>query len=299
MLAALSAVVPLAIVLAEVVWMVLADAQPAYDDMGGLVHRSVPYRCAVAATTGFALLLRYLPLRRRLGPADWRFCACPLSVVGEQAPGIMWREFSECRHTCLVSNIFTDFIRVYARPDSRINEVEAQWITWMLLGPRGSYHVPACIRCGPQGRYAEIQYGSGKSDGLGDFCDNYIGWRYGAIWVRHFNEGGSQDVIWHAGVDDGPRRSRALRYAHDGPVAPGPGGPASAHADHPEHRRRGIDEYRPALARRSHRRRVDCHVDRVSVARTGCALGVVPVRGAIPRSRPRLAAPMRRRPASS
>ncbi|MFG2249703.1 M20/M25/M40 family metallo-hydrolase [Spirillospora sp. NPDC048823] len=70
-LAAFSAIVPLivAIVLAEVVWLVLAGVRPAYDQMGGLVHRPVPYRCAVAAITGFALLLWYLPLRRRLGPA--------------------------------------------------------------------------------------------------------------------------------------------------------------------------------------------------------------------------------------
>ncbi|MEU6745321.1 hypothetical protein ABZ914_03745 [Spirillospora sp. NPDC046719] len=110
-----------------------------------------------------------------------------------------------------MSNIFTDFARVYARADSRIDEVEAQWIAWMLLGPRGSYHVPVCNRRGPQGRYVDVQYGSGKGNGLGEFCENHVGWAYSAIWVRRFDEGGSQDVIWHDA--DGP--SRFCRYGFD------------------------------------------------------------------------------------
>ncbi|MDW6063093.1 hypothetical protein SAZ11_40135 [Streptomyces sp. FXJ1.4098] len=50
-----------------------------------------------------------------------------------------------------MSNIFTDAIRVYARPGDRIDAVEAQWITWILLGRRGSYHVPVLIRREPEG----------------------------------------------------------------------------------------------------------------------------------------------------
>lgn len=114
----------------------------------------------------------------------------------------------------LVSNIFTDFIRVYAQPGHHIDEVEAQWIAWMLLGPRGSYHVPVRVRCGPQGRYAEIQYGSGKSPDVVNFCENHIGyWRYSTIWGRSFNDGGSEDVIWQDDVNDGPRRF--CRYGFD------------------------------------------------------------------------------------
>ncbi|MFI7444983.1 hypothetical protein [Nonomuraea indica] len=113
-----------------------------------------------------------------------------------------------------MSNIFTDFIRVYAQPGHHIDEVEAQWIAWMLLGPRGSYHVPVRVRCGPQGRYAEIQYGSGKSPDVVNFCENHIGyWRYSTIWGRSFNDGGSEDVIWQDDVNDGPRRF--CRYGFD------------------------------------------------------------------------------------
>ncbi|MEW2359778.1 M20/M25/M40 family metallo-hydrolase [Spirillospora sp. NPDC029432] len=71
LIAAVSAVLPLllAAVLAQVLWSVLAGVRPGYDTMGGLVHRPVPYRAAVAALAGLALLLWYVPLRRRLGPA--------------------------------------------------------------------------------------------------------------------------------------------------------------------------------------------------------------------------------------
>jgi hypothetical protein len=118
------------------------------------------------------------------------------------------------REDRLVSNISTDFIRVYAQPGHRIDEVEAHWIAWMLLGPGGSYHVPVWIRCGSRGRYAEIQYGSAKSPDIVDFCQNHIGyWRYSTIWGRKFNEGGSQDVIWRDDINDGPRRF--CRYGFD------------------------------------------------------------------------------------
>ncbi|MFG2015419.1 M20/M25/M40 family metallo-hydrolase [Actinomadura geliboluensis] len=71
MVAAVSAVLPLllAAVLAQVLWSVLAGVRPEYDTMGGLLHRPVPYRAAVAALTVLALFLWYAPLRRRLGPA--------------------------------------------------------------------------------------------------------------------------------------------------------------------------------------------------------------------------------------
>lgn len=112
-----------------------------------------------------------------------------------------------------MSNIFTDAIRVYARPDDRITGVEAQWITWMLLGPRGSYHVPVVTRCGPEGAYVDIQYGSGKSPDIVNFCQDHAPYLYGALWGRHYNEGGDQDIIWRGDVNDGPRRY--CRYGFD------------------------------------------------------------------------------------
>ncbi|MFC4913444.1 hypothetical protein [Actinomadura gamaensis] len=112
-----------------------------------------------------------------------------------------------------MSNIYTDFVRVHARPDDQINEVEAQWIAWMLLGRNGSYWVPVSIRRGPQGRYADIQYGSGKSPDIVSFCSDYVGSHYSTIWGRHYDEGGSEDVIWQDDVNDGPRRF--CRYGFD------------------------------------------------------------------------------------
>jgi hypothetical protein len=116
----------------------------------------------------------------------------------------------------LVSNIFTDFIRIYAQPGHHIDQVEAQWIASILLSTSGSYWVPVCIRCGPEGRYADIQYGSGKrgeSPDIDDLCEDYIGsWRYSAIWGRHF-DCGSEDLIWQDHVNDGPYRF--CRYGFD------------------------------------------------------------------------------------
>ncbi|MES4901624.1 MULTISPECIES: hypothetical protein [unclassified Streptomyces] len=112
-----------------------------------------------------------------------------------------------------MSNIFTDAIRVYARPGDRIDGVEAQWLTWMLLGRGGSYHVPVVTRCGPEGRYVDIQYGSGKSPDIVNFCQDHAPYLYGAVWGRHHNEGRTKDVIWQGDVNDGPYRY--CRYGFD------------------------------------------------------------------------------------
>src|SRR5690348_7404797 len=112
-----------------------------------------------------------------------------------------------------MSNIFTDAIRVHARPGGRISGVEAQWITWMLLGRGGSYHVPVLTRCGPEGAYVDIQYGSGKSPDIVNFCQDHAPYLYGAVWGRHHNEGRERDVIWQGDVNDGPYRY--CRYGFD------------------------------------------------------------------------------------
>ncbi|MEV3985375.1 M28 family peptidase [Nonomuraea sp. NPDC049758] len=69
--AAVSALVPLAVsaVLAQVLWELLVAWRPAYDAMGGLLHRPRPYQAAIAALCALAVLGWYLVLRRRLGPA--------------------------------------------------------------------------------------------------------------------------------------------------------------------------------------------------------------------------------------
>ncbi|MGP3990653.1 hypothetical protein [Streptomyces sp. 3N207] len=116
-------------------------------------------------------------------------------------------------HNEMMSNIFTDFIRIYARPGDSIRNVEAQWITWRLLGPRGSYNVPVHTERSPDGRFVDIQYGSGKNPAS---VEEEVGWGYSAIWKRFYNEGGDQDTIWHTDdtdVNEAP--ARYCRYGFD------------------------------------------------------------------------------------
>ncbi|MFC6577666.1 M28 family peptidase [Planomonospora parontospora] len=66
-----SAVVPPAVsaALAQGLWELLVSWRPAYDLMGGLLHRPRPYQAAIAVLCALAVLGWYLALRRRLGPA--------------------------------------------------------------------------------------------------------------------------------------------------------------------------------------------------------------------------------------
>ncbi|NUR92759.1 MAG: M28 family peptidase, partial [Nonomuraea sp.] len=69
--ATVSAVVPLVVsaALAQGLWELLVSWRPAYDVMGGLLHRPRPYQAAIAVLCALAVLGWYLVLRRRLGPA--------------------------------------------------------------------------------------------------------------------------------------------------------------------------------------------------------------------------------------
>ncbi|MET7461277.1 M28 family peptidase [Nonomuraea sp. NPDC005501] len=69
--AAASAAAPpiLSVLAAQALWELLVAWRPAYDGMGGLLHRPEAFEAAVAVLSGLALLGWYLPLRRRLGPA--------------------------------------------------------------------------------------------------------------------------------------------------------------------------------------------------------------------------------------
>jgi hypothetical protein len=145
-----------------------------------------------------------------------------------------------------VSNIFTTSVRVYAQPGRRIDEIEAQWITWMLLGPRGSYCVPVWTRCEPDGRYVDIQYGSGKSDTIVDFCDDQIGrGRYSTIWGRTIDDGHGLDIIWHHNVSTGPHTF--CRYGFDEVRVQGPGDEPPVARDAPW-RRQADGSWRLAVA---------------------------------------------------
>ncbi|MEU4508606.1 M28 family peptidase [Nonomuraea wenchangensis] len=69
--AAVSGLVPLVVsaLLAQGLWELLVAWRPAYDGMGGLLHRPDAFRAAVVAQTALVVLGWYLLLRRRLGPA--------------------------------------------------------------------------------------------------------------------------------------------------------------------------------------------------------------------------------------
>lgn len=110
-----------------------------------------------------------------------------------------------------MSNIFTESIRVYARQDSVIEPAESEWITWMLMGPTGSYWVPVFTRRHPSGRYADVQFGSGKGNGIGHFWESF-GYRYQMMWGRCFDEGKTVDEIWR---DDVEGSRRYCRYGFD------------------------------------------------------------------------------------
>ncbi|MFI9560427.1 M28 family peptidase [Nonomuraea endophytica] len=66
-----SAVVPPAVsaALAQGLWELLVSWRPAYDLMGGLLHRPWPYQAAIVVLCALAVLGWYLLLRRALGPA--------------------------------------------------------------------------------------------------------------------------------------------------------------------------------------------------------------------------------------
>ncbi|GAA3158636.1 M20/M25/M40 family metallo-hydrolase [Planomonospora alba] len=69
--AAASAAVPLVLSAASAqgLWELLVAWRPAYDSMGGLLHRPGPYQAAIAVLCAAAVLGWYLVLRRGLGPA--------------------------------------------------------------------------------------------------------------------------------------------------------------------------------------------------------------------------------------
>ncbi|MEV0646014.1 hypothetical protein AB0I28_12190 [Phytomonospora sp. NPDC050363] len=111
-----------------------------------------------------------------------------------------------------MGNIYTNFVRVHAWPGHHVLASEAEWITWRLLGPFGSYYVPVWFQVAPDGSFVDVQLG--RSHHIVDFCEELVGEAgYRAIWGRWFDEGGDRDEIWSEDVNDGPRRF--CRYGFD------------------------------------------------------------------------------------
>lgn len=95
LLGVLSAAVPLgaAALLGQSLWWALVWLRPAYDQMGGLLHRPQIYQGALVALAALAVLGWYSPARRRLGPVAttigaWAWPAVAGVVCAVVAPGI-------------------------------------------------------------------------------------------------------------------------------------------------------------------------------------------------------------------
>ena len=63
-----------------------------------------------------------------------------------------------------MSNVYTEFARLYLRPDVRLTPVEVEPLLDRILGERGSYWVPVWYDISA-GSHVDLQYGSGKSAG--------------------------------------------------------------------------------------------------------------------------------------
>jgi hypothetical protein len=94
-----------------------------------------------------------------------------------------------------VSNIWTDFVRLYALPGYEIASAEADWVVEQLVGDRGSYWVPVTVRLADGRGFVDIQNGGGKSVGIVDFWDDFGG-QYDAMWVRADYGDGACDAIY-------------------------------------------------------------------------------------------------------
>ena len=122
-----------------------------------------------------------------------------------------------------MSNIVTDFVRLYAWAGHRIDRAEAEWIGERLLSARGSYWVPVTIHLAPDLSHVDLQYGSGKGTGMVEFWDDY-GDQYDAVWTRSFDPAHPYDLIWRGGPNTGHRTARLCEYASDEAGVTGPAG---------------------------------------------------------------------------
>lgn len=115
-----------------------------------------------------------------------------------------------------MSNIYTEFARLYLRPGVRLTPVEVEPLLDRILGERGSYWVPVWYEISA-GSHVDLQYGSGKSAGLNNLEAEELA-PFEEIWVRFANEGSDFDEIYEWSPElgesawDGYPRHRPCRY---------------------------------------------------------------------------------------
>lgn len=118
-----------------------------------------------------------------------------------------------------MSNIYTEFARLYFRPGITLTAPEAEDLLERILDERGSYWVPVTYDVSDP-RFIDYQYGSGKSAGLHNLEAEQLS-LFEEIWVRLADEGSDKDVIYQWSpmlgdtYPDGYPRKRPCRYAFD------------------------------------------------------------------------------------
>lgn len=118
-----------------------------------------------------------------------------------------------------MSNIYTEFARLYFRPGVTMTAPEIEELLERILDECGSYWVPVTYDLADP-TYIDLQYGSGKGAGLHNLEDDHLS-LVEDIWVRLADEGSDHDVIyrWSPALGhtyhDGYPRKQVCRYGFD------------------------------------------------------------------------------------
>ncbi len=119
-----------------------------------------------------------------------------------------------------MSNIFTEFARLYLRPGASLDAPAVESLVERMMGDRGSYQVPEWHSLSPEG-WLDVQYGSGKGAGFTFIRAEDLA-AFDRVWVRFCDEGGGCDDIrgWDLSVEpSGPiirtGERRSCRYRFD------------------------------------------------------------------------------------
>jgi len=118
-----------------------------------------------------------------------------------------------------MSNIYTEFARLYFRPGVTMTPLEAEELLERILDERGSYWVPVTYELAWP-THIDFQYGSGKGAGVYNLEDEHLS-LFEEIWVRFADEGSDHDTIYQWSpllgdtYHDGYPRKRPCRYCFD------------------------------------------------------------------------------------
>lgn len=118
-----------------------------------------------------------------------------------------------------MSNIYTEFARLYFRPGVTMTPPEAEELLERILDERGSYWVPVTYELAWP-THIDFQYGSGKGAGVYNLEDEHLS-LFEEIWVRFADEGSDYDTIYQWSpllgdtYHDGYPRKRPCRYGFD------------------------------------------------------------------------------------